>query len=526
VTIREVENLILVGVDHEGSFLVFGDDVPGEDVLPLQLLSEHDRRTLGQAVAQSTGPLNIGAQALQEVREASGLVRFAPETLEQLTSGAQTLGHDGWNLGTLVRDGEFTHSVRWLPVESAGAVSLLAALGPAAALVAVQWQLAQISKLVKKNLALTNQLLHAIRTEQWANVRSHCEVIQEELEHAKAVGAVTEQIWAHAQAQGSAAKLHEHQQQFRDLVQGHLRNLSLLRGARPRNEWLAQNAEALLRDIDSLLIAERGWFCYQMLRAGHLNETSATDTRAATLQENIVDRARTQYARALVTSRPLLHELYRLSRLMEKCPGGVGLKILKRNHAPTEVAKAAEILANQIGTMTGTNTASAAEVSPSWGWLDVPTGRRAISDRLRWILDPTEKLVAVAFATTTDRVLNGYAVFTDRRVMFLKKGAFLKEGIVGREVLWSDVKAVQCSDKRGINGGPDIVLTGINGKEMVQFTRNISSDDVRSLVDSLRQVVLDEGVALAEAAPLDTTHDEINRTQDESGRRSGGTREM
>ncbi len=47
-------------------------------------------------------------------------------------------------------------------------MGVLAELGPAATLVAIQWQLAQISRLVERNIALTSTVLRLVRGEQWA----------------------------------------------------------------------------------------------------------------------------------------------------------------------------------------------------------------------------------------------------------------------------------------------------------------------------------------------------------------------
>ena len=123
-------------------------------------------------------------------------------------------------------DGKFARQVRWLPAGSAGAVGVLAALGPAATLVAIQWQLAQISRLVERNIALTSTVLQLVRGEQWAEVRGQHDAVLAELRHARAVGAVTPQIWAHAQAQASESVLRKDMVMFFEHVQRHARDLA------------------------------------------------------------------------------------------------------------------------------------------------------------------------------------------------------------------------------------------------------------------------------------------------------------
>ena len=57
-----------------------------------------------------------------------------------------------------------------------------------------------------------------------------------------------------------------------------------------------------------------------------------------------------------------------------------------------------------------------------------------IVDRLRWLLGPDERLVAIVGEKVNFwRVKRGYAVFTDERIPFLHDVSFLKRGEVARE---------------------------------------------------------------------------------------------
>ncbi|HEY5249965.1 MAG TPA: translation initiation factor IF-2 N-terminal domain-containing protein, partial [Dermatophilaceae bacterium] len=105
--VPRADDLVLLPADEEGTFIVFGGQIAGYDIVPMPLLSDQDRRTLGEAVAGSMGLLNLAAQATKGISEASGLIRLAPETLSLLKSGMQPMVKDGWNLGTMVADGKF-----------------------------------------------------------------------------------------------------------------------------------------------------------------------------------------------------------------------------------------------------------------------------------------------------------------------------------------------------------------------------------------------------------------------------------
>ena len=125
-------------------------------------------------------------------------------------------------------------------------------------------------------------------------------------------------------------RLRKNRQLFFEHVQGHVRSLALQSGARARREWLLQNVEAVLRDIDALLMAERAWFAYQALRAASLAGQVPVSDEAAHLQRRIVEDARAAHGESQSAVTPLLDGLYRHFRLMEECPGGVGLTLKGR----------------------------------------------------------------------------------------------------------------------------------------------------------------------------------------------------
>ena len=114
---------------------------------------------LTDAIALASGGANIAAQGLQGILCAQGLVRFAPETVALLNSPAVTpLTSGGWNLGSLAgTGGKIASQVRWLPAAGAQVADVLASIGPAVALMAVQCQLMSISKRLNENIAITDR---------------------------------------------------------------------------------------------------------------------------------------------------------------------------------------------------------------------------------------------------------------------------------------------------------------------------------------------------------------------------------
>jgi hypothetical protein len=482
---------MLLPADAEGTYLVVGEgDLHGLDLLPLHLITKEQRSVLGAAVANAAGGANVIAQSVNAANQVRGLVRLAPETIKTLSAGAQPIAKGGWNLGTLTVGGRFSHSVRWLPAGSASAANILASAGSAATLLAIQWQLAQISRLVERNIALTQEVLERTRIEQWAGLKGHHDTIAAALGHAEALGRVTPDIWQHTHTQSSEATLRAHRQMFFEYARTHLQSLERQSGARARRDWLAQNAEAVLRDVQALLVAERAWFAYQALRAAHLSQQAETNEDDRLLQRRIVDDARAAFQNSESATLPLIDQIYRHFRLMEECPGGVGLTINGRNHTPQQVAAAARILGDQIECMVGAATIAPNTVLPACGWYGIGDSLGAVIKRLQWILTKDEHLIAVAYVAGGGPwfLASGYLVFTHRRILFLKSGPFLKEGRVDRDIHWRDVRDVWRPKKPGPMGGPRLFLV-IDEQYEFFFNSDVTNEHAAALVDAVQQAM-------------------------------------
>lgn len=159
---NENPSMSLVEIEP-GIAVLFADQPPSElDLLPFQMLSSQARLTLTDKLAMAAGVGNPAAQGAQGAITAQGLVRLAPETLQALKV-AQPMTSGGWNLGSLISsNGKIAASVRWAPATGAQSATMLAALGPAAALLALQIQLASISRRIDENIELTRDVLRAL----------------------------------------------------------------------------------------------------------------------------------------------------------------------------------------------------------------------------------------------------------------------------------------------------------------------------------------------------------------------------
>jgi len=151
------------------------------EIEPVPYLREEQVRGLADALASSAGVGNVLAQGWNAYQGSAGLIRLAPETLAAMRAGATPLTQGGWALGTLTKGGKFAAQVRWAPAAAAGVGAALATLGPALALVAVQWQLNKIGKAVERNIELTRTVLDELREEAWYELDAAARLVLDEV---------------------------------------------------------------------------------------------------------------------------------------------------------------------------------------------------------------------------------------------------------------------------------------------------------------------------------------------------------
>ena len=502
---------VLVPIGDDGSWLVFGNAPPGEELLPLELVPERDRTTLGNAVALSVGLANTAAQIGQGISEAKGLVRLAPETLSQLKAGATPMTSNGWNLGLLTKNGQITKSVRWLPAGSGQALSLLATIGPAASLVAIQWQLASISRMVEKNISFTKDVLHAVQWDQWAEVDSHYRAVMAAVREAQEVGQVTDDIWGHLQDQGSYTIFGKAGTHFMDAVMSHQKTLSGLTSASDRHEWITENTDTVVGDIEALWMAERGWILYHAMRMGHLVELArhGEDTRKhiEVLQEQIDER----YGRVLATSQPLLIQIYRQLRLVELSPGGVGMKVFARRKTRLEVRQHARSVADRIRLLTGDLPEYEARPASGDNPLSFGTPDAEVRRRLDCLLEPTEELDCLVLATTDEPMFQirgrevrdirkTYVAFTDRRVLFMRYRPLISEARIEGEIPISKITSILQQDSLNQSLESDLILETLTDRHRVKLTVAERPQQLEQMVSAIKRRMEDAAPAQLEDA--------------------------
>lgn len=382
--------LVPVDPDDPGVFLVIAESW-NSVAFPLEpmpiLPTEVEGLLAPDVLAYSAGGANTAIQALNGLQSAQGLVRLAPETLAALRAGATPLTSGGWNLGVLTQTGssKFATQVRWLPSTGASVLSVAAAIGPALTMVAIQWQLAQIARQVQICIDLTNEVLRQARTEKWATVQAGVTRLAGLGQTAGRLGTVSNGIMD--EARGWYRDLSPLRQQLLEEVGHHTQELSRKRSAKARRDFLANNAEVLLRDTQALIAASDGCVIYEVLRAVHLRQTEPEHARIVA-EQALEERAADRIQIADATTR-----LVRGLELVAQSPGSVTFPVGKRAATPREAADAAGALAAALRSM---NYNIEEPLAPDPVPFFDGKARPEVARVCMWHLEPGEELKAAA----------------------------------------------------------------------------------------------------------------------------------
>lgn len=436
--------------------LVFGERPEGFDLVPFSLISREEQKGLVEAVAASSSVLHLGGQIADGLTRTSGLVRLAPETVRALETGATPLQSAGYNLGALHEGAHITGQIRWLPATDATTAGMVAGMGPALAMLAIQAQLKQVSALAEQNLELTETVLRSVRHEQWAELTGLDQAVSRAFEEARVVGQVTPLLWANVE--GHEAALRSQRELFRRHMQRHAQEMAARDGHRERREYLEKNGEAALLDLHSLLIAHRAWFEYQALRAARVKLDAAESPQDQLLLEAIVDYARDEYDDTVEQMREVLDTFTRELGILAELPGRRTIPFTEARRSADDVAAMARQMLDAVE-----HLADSAHQSPSP--LECPAIRHLDEDEdlardlrvLGWHLDREEQLVALAAGhqlgaggplSALTRAQELIAV-TDRRVLIADQSSFRKHGEIAQAVPSDDIRYVRLHEDDG-----------------------------------------------------------------------------
>lgn len=433
-----------------GIAVLFGDTIPdGVEVLPFSLLDVHSVDALSGAISQAAGFGNLAAQGVNGALQAQGLVRLAPETLRALQS-AQPLTSGGYNLGSLVSEGKIVAQVRWLPATSASVASVAASVGPALALIAIQMQLAAITKLVQHNLELTSQVLQTVRHEHWSAVTGHHKTLVRELDHARHVGAVTDAIWKNVR--GHESVIEAQWDFFQRELEGHVSKMQAKQGHKERSQFLVTHGGAILADAHALIFAQSSWFLYRALRAGHLLATAETDPKDMALLQKLVTEAREDHEKSLGELDWLLEQVNREFSVMTELDGRRTFKLGGERRAGTQVLVMTRRLQDALAqTRAQLPRTELPEVSVPETVVFKESVPVELLNLLRYRVERGEELLAAADCTTDlwdwDLRDGGWVVVTTERLLVMKQDTFRRYAAIDLAEQVQDIRYVRVRER-------------------------------------------------------------------------------
>ncbi|MFE1990759.1 hypothetical protein [Streptomyces parvulus] len=461
-----------------GVAVVCGTDVPAElkpDLLDFGIVSAGDRKQISTVLAAIGNTATVAGNLGNALASVQGLYKLSAATQAWLNAGATLAVKDGANLGAvLLRSGgrvRIVHSARFEAVTSVSRAQSAASIGPALAMVGLQMQLNEVTDLVRTNIALTSQVLTAIRNEQWTELTGLVATIDHAVDQAREIESVPASLWDNVA--GSEASLRKQLDLYRLNVRGHVGQIAPADASR-RREYLQLNAEAIVFDANALLSSLKAWTGYQALRAGRARAAGREDADEARLVEVIARDTRAELDSALAEATSLADSLTRELRIIAELPGrdtlplpGKRKESIAARQASARLLAAIEPLADALHPPAPPLEAPDVVCAPAS--LDLEPHLRI----LRWFLEEGETLRVLGFPNQLDALGSLSAIFggarekltagrdkmtaktlvavTDRRIVTAKTNALLEQGEIRQVIPIDQVRYVRTATTRGKN---------------------------------------------------------------------------
>ncbi|MFC9156353.1 hypothetical protein ACFTT0_15395 [Streptomyces bauhiniae] len=488
------DSLVLAEV-LPGVAVVCGE-VPAElkpDLLDFGLVPAADREQLSAVLASIGNAATVAGNVGNAFASVQGLYRISDATQALLKAGGTLAVKDGAHLGAVMAasgsQARIVAQARFIPVDAVSNAQRAASVGPALAMIALQMQLSEITGLVRTNIALTRQVLMAIRTEQWSELTGLVIAVERAVAQAREVESVPQSLWE--SVAGSEAPLRKQLDLYRQNVRGHVGQIDVP-DVRPRREYLQTNAEAIVFDANALLSSIKAWTGYQALRAARARAAGHHDPGEARLVDIIARDTRTELDSALAEATNLLDSLTRELRIIAELPGRDSLsQSLPGRRKDSKAAR--QTSARLLEAITPLADALHPPAPP----LDAPDVVCAPESLdlgpylriLRWFLEDDETLRVLGFPDQLDALgpisafLGGakeklaaamdkstartLVVVTDRRIILAKAGAFLEQGEIRQDIPIDRVRYVRAATTQ--DKGARLAIDLITREESIRW---------------------------------------------------------
>ncbi|MGW4112542.1 hypothetical protein ACWEFJ_16835 [Actinosynnema sp. NPDC004786] len=445
---------------------VVAGEVPAElkpDLIDFGIVPAGDRKQISAILASIGNAATVVGNFGNAFAGVQGLFRIGTTAQALLNSGATLAVKDGGNLGAVMVSGRIVHQARFYPVTALSKAQVAASVGPALAMIALQVMLSEISGLVRTNLEVTNQVLTALRKDQWAELKGLVAAIERAVDQAREIESVPTSLWD--DVAGSGALLQKQLELYRRNVRDHVAEIGRA-DTRDRRGYLRTNAEAIAFDVHALLSSLNAWTGYHALRAARARAAGREDAAEAHYAEVIARDTRAEFDSTLAETTSLVDALtreLRISvelRLPDTWPLPGRRKDVKAARETTaRLLEAIEPLADALHPPTPPLEAPDVVCAPES--LDPEPYLRI----LRWLFEDGETLRALAFPDQPDSsdpvsAIVGGAKYmlasamdkssaktviavTDRRIITARTSAFLEQAETGQEIPIDQVRYVR-----------------------------------------------------------------------------------
>ncbi len=455
-----------------GVAVVLGDHVPeGLEVEPFGLGEQQDQR-LADALSLAVSSANVGATAASTLVSVQGLVRLAPETIQQMKT-MTPLVKDGWNLGALMNGTKFGASVRGTSAVDAEAALAATSLGPQMALLAISAQLASISRRVDENIDLTRDVLEALHADHCHAIKAMYDEIDDALETARDAGSVTAGNVDRIKHLGPS--LRKERAYFIGEVNKHVTALDADYAG--RRKYLTENGRRIVGDLQGLLMAETASHRFHMLYAASLASSPDRSEAEDKTLRSIAERGIRQHEDVMERIAALLAQLDAHVQLADVLTGHAldprDIMARRRQSAATAVTGMAEYVAALMGRA----YSEPEPLVPAVTRADEEPAEKVLKV-LRWVLPEDETLLALADLEPR-RVGAGAGVLavTQRSLILADRRDLLADGILTSWDSLDDVRYVRYREEKG-GGRLDVILK--DADRHVSIAGAVADDEARA----------------------------------------------
>lgn len=461
----QASDLALMNIG-EGYALLFADHTPHDvDLLGFNVLGREAGQRLSDKISAVVGAGNLvalgGLSALPDVQ---GIVRLAPESMQLLSqTGNSLMQSSGQSLGAIVNaNGTLVGQARLIPV-AGGATSLIGPmLGPAMVLLALQMQLASISRRVDENIELTRDVLRTIHNDQWTTLLGLHETSLHALNEAEAAGTVNDHIFAPLATR--QADLRKYRNLFVNFVKAHIKALE---GDRKNSRnYIQKQFDQIIADSHGMLMAEFAWYRAQILRGILISHDAENLDANDGLLSHLVEETKREHDDAMLEITNLLTEVERQVRLLSVLPVARSLPFTSKRRNIDDAVKMTEALSTSVAALLNQIHVPRELAAPKITIFktELPAKMR---DILTWALPEDSKVLVLADANQEKLLSNNvYLGITTECFFVADQGEFNKEGSVESITPLADIRYVRYVERS--KKGPSLEI--ITKDENLTFT--------------------------------------------------------